>query len=96
MTLREQYEQQGYLVLPEFIDENACDTLRTQIHTLIDGFSSDEHRSVFTTGNDRNLSDRYFLESGDKIRFFYEKDAFFSSGELTRPLDRCINPGRDV
>jgi len=45
----------------------------------------------FTTGDDDHVGDDYFLTSGDKIRFFLEKDAFDQDGKLTRPKDKAVN-----
>ncbi|KAF3281954.1 hypothetical protein TWF970_001904 [Orbilia oligospora] len=47
----------------------------------------------FSTGEkgNKHVGDQYFLESGDKVRFFFEEDAFDSTGSLTRPKEKSIN-----
>lgn len=47
-----------------------------------------QHPKVkFTTGDDNHINDDYFLESGDKIRFFLEENA-----DLKKvPKERAIN-----
>jgi phytanoyl-CoA hydroxylase len=37
------------------------------------------------------LGDRYFEESGDKIRFFFERDAFDTDGNLIQPKEDSLN-----
>ena len=45
----------------------------------------------FTTGDDDHVGDNYFLTSGDKIRFFLEKDVLDQDGKLTRPKEKAVN-----
>src|SRR5262249_2696610 len=43
------------------------------------------------TREQTRTSDDYFLESGDKIRFFFEEKAFLSNGALCQRKDQAIN-----
>ncbi|CEP09665.1 hypothetical protein [Parasitella parasitica] len=47
----------------------------------------------FSTGtNDKkHIGDKYFLESGDKIHYFFEEGAFDDNGNLKMPKERAIN-----
>ncbi len=47
--------------------------------------------SIFSTREQNRLTDDYFLESGDKIRFFFEEDAFRPDGTLKQSKERSIN-----
>ncbi|KAM0753900.1 phytanoyl-CoA dioxygenase [Meredithblackwellia eburnea MCA 4105] len=47
--------------------------------------------TVFATSAEKkHVGDNYFLESGDKIRFFFEGDAF-TDGKLNRPKELAVN-----
>ena len=35
--------------------------------------------------------DRYFLDSGDKVRFFFEKNSFDDDGQLKMEKEECLN-----
>ena len=47
--------------------------------------------SIFSTHDQNRISDDYFLESGDRIRFFFEEHAFLPDGSLKQNKERSIN-----
>jgi phytanoyl-CoA hydroxylase len=90
VTLRDDYERDGFLVLPRSVDPAACDALIARAGELVRGFRP-ETVSIFSTRDQTRTSDDYFLGSGDKIRLFFEEDAFAPDGSLRHSIDRSIN-----
>ncbi|MFN2492622.1 MAG: phytanoyl-CoA dioxygenase family protein [Pyrinomonadaceae bacterium] len=86
-----QYNRDGFLVLTDFVDISWCDRLRERAEELVAGFDPGEVVSVFSTHEQNRLTDDYFLDSGDKIRFFFEEDAFLPNGSLRQPKEHSIN-----
>jgi phytanoyl-CoA hydroxylase len=87
----EQFRRDGFLILEGFNSEAECDALVNQAARLTAGFDYDGHPSVFQTSEQERTSDEYFLGSGDRIAFFFEKDAFTESGKLRRDLFHSLN-----
>ena len=85
------YERDGFLVLPDFVDHPACDRLRVRAAELVRDFDPKGVVSVFSTHEQTRTSDDYFLESGDKIRFFFEEHAFLPEGSLRQTKEQSIN-----
>lgn len=85
------FDETGVLVLEDFADAAACDALRSRTLELVEEFDPAEYRSVFSTTGQEQLNDRYFIESGDKIRFFLERDAFDEYGRLRDSKENCLN-----
>ena len=86
-----QYEGDGFLVLEGFVDEEDCDRLRARAEELVQEFDPAEIVSVFSTHEQNRLTDDYFLTSGDKVRFFFEENAFHPDGTLKYEKEKSIN-----
>jgi phytanoyl-CoA hydroxylase len=85
------YQWDGFLILSDFVDADACDRLRTRAQELVSEFDPSDIVSVFSTREQNRLSDDYFLNSGDKIRFFFEEEAFLPDGTLKQSKELSIN-----
>ena len=85
------YKRDGFLVLENFVSEKACDLLRSRAEELVRDFDPQGVVSIFSTHEQTRTSDDYFLESGDKIRFFFEENAFLPDGSLRESKPRSIN-----
>jgi phytanoyl-CoA hydroxylase len=85
------YERDGFLVLENFVDEGSCERLRARAAELVRDFDPRGLISIFSTREQTRTSDDYFLESGDKIRFFFEENAFLPDGTLRQSKEQSIN-----
>ncbi len=85
------YNLDGFLVIENFVETSACDKLRGRADELVRDFDPDGIVSIFSTQEQTHLRDDYFLGSGDKIRFFFEEDAFQSDGKLKQSKEHSIN-----
>jgi phytanoyl-CoA hydroxylase len=90
-TWAEQFRQNGFLVIDNFNTAAECDALMQRGEELATGFNYEGHPSVFQTSNQAQSTDDYFLNSGDKISFFFEKDAFNTEGKLKNDLFHSLN-----
>ncbi|EGO00249.1 hypothetical protein SERLA73DRAFT_135992, partial [Serpula lacrymans var. lacrymans S7.3] len=90
----QKFYRDGYLRIPAFLTKDETDALLTRSKQLLDDFSVEDHPLTrFTTGeSDKgHVGDDYFLNSGDKIRYFLEEDAVDKDGKLTRDKTKAVN-----
>ena len=87
----QQFQSDGFFILENFNTAKECDYLMRRAEELTSSFNYEGHPSVFQTTNQSRTTDDYFLESGDRISFFFEKDAFDDSGKLKNDLFHSLN-----
>jgi phytanoyl-CoA hydroxylase len=85
------YDAAGVLILENFVSVEECDRLRKRTLELIDKFDPRSVRSIFSAMEQTQIGDKYFEQSGDKIRFFFEQDAFDDNGDLKQSKEDSLN-----
>ncbi|KAI7795888.1 phytanoyl-CoA dioxygenase domain-containing protein 1 [Triplophysa rosa] len=92
----QKYREEGYLVLECFLSPEECDALRERMSEIVERMDVPAHcRTQFSTDHDEQLKSQgnadYFITSGDKIRYFFEKGVFDDKGEFIVPRERSLN-----
>ena len=85
------YNERGFLVLEDFVDRSSCDRVRNRAEEMVAEFDPADVVSIFSTREQNRLTDDYFLNSGHKIRFFFEENAFLPDGTLRFEKGKSIN-----
>ena len=91
MNKLQSFNENGYLILENFNSHEDCDALIKRGKEFSDEFNFDGHPSIFQTNQQSRTSDDYFLNSGDKISFFFEKDSFDENNQLKSDLFHSLN-----
>ncbi|MGQ0384871.1 MAG: phytanoyl-CoA dioxygenase family protein [Gammaproteobacteria bacterium] len=89
----ESYQHDGFLVLPDFMPVERCQTLRERAMLLArEHLPPPEQATIFSArGASPHAAAEYFLTSGEAIRCFFEKDAFDATGRLRTEAHLCLN-----
>ena len=89
--LAHQYLEDGYLVLPGFKAASQLAAVRSRAGAIVEDFDATGGMSIFTTQAQARSVDDYFMDSADKVRCFFEEEAFDASGQLRQAKSLSIN-----
>lgn len=89
--MQSSYLRDGFLILEKLINPDDCARLMADMQRILDGFDPAEHSTVFSTLENPQNNEQYFLESGRQIRFFFEDGAFDDEGRLTAVFRQSLN-----
>lgn len=91
-TLLEELQESGYVVLEDFLTADEVAELLGAGRALCME-APQEGRKVFSTikGADAQNKEKYFIESGDKVRYFFEEGALGDKGELLVEPTKALN-----
>jgi phytanoyl-CoA hydroxylase len=88
---KQQFDHDGYVVIEDFKSAVEIASLRARAQEIVEAFDPGTSRSIFTTREQALATDRYFLDSADQVRCFFEEEAFAADGSLRQAKALSIN-----
>lgn len=89
--LAAEYAENGYVVVESAVDAADLESIRRAAAEIVSDFDAGQHRSVFTTRDQDEGRDQYFIDSAEAVHCFLEEYALTETGELNRPKELAIN-----
>lgn len=88
-----QFQRDGYVVVEDFLTEEETNELKAAGEELAANIPKDIRKTVFTTTLAKNPQGKetYFIESADKISYFFEAGAIGEDGEYLVPAEQSLN-----
>lgn len=78
-----EFQRTGCVAVANVLTEVEADSIRAACRRLVDEMDLSQHTpTVFSTTDHEQSRNDYFLDSGDKVHFFFEQNVFDKDGNL--------------
>ncbi|KAH1002789.1 hypothetical protein HUJ04_008843 [Dendroctonus ponderosae] len=83
-NIKKTLENDGFVVIEDFLSEKEVEEMKEEAGNLIKSMPERSKRTVFSTKDAENQQnrDKYFLDSGNNISYFFEAGALDGEGNL--------------
>ena len=85
------WKKNGFLIIKNFFSNKDCDKLINRSYELLQQVNLKDHKTIFNTKNNSHSADEYFLDSGDKVRYFFEEGVFDKHGNISIKKELAVN-----
>ena len=85
------YRDDGYLMLEGHKSAAEIAALRARARAIVEAFDPAEGSGIFSTRDAKRSEDAWFLGSADKVRCFFEEEAFDEEGHPRTSKELSIN-----
>lgn len=87
------FEREGCVVIPGFLTAEELKAIKEEIQRIVDQMDvTQSEKAAFKTSDDQvELHNSYFLNSADRVSYFFEEDALDSEGKLVVPKHQSLN-----
>lgn len=77
-----QFQKDGYVVLEDFLTPQEVEELKSSGEEFTTNLPPEKERKIFNAIDVQQNRDQYFLDSSDKVSFFFESEALEDDGKL--------------
>ncbi|KAL7074482.1 hypothetical protein ACQ4LE_006681 [Meloidogyne hapla] len=87
------FNEYGFVRIDGVFNKQEVEEMREEMKKIIEKFDPSKHpKAIFTSNEEKHVSDHYFLDSVDKISFFYEEGAIDeNNGKLIVEKEKALN-----
>jgi len=89
----EYFNENGFFLIKNFVERYETFKMKTNIYDLVENWDHELKHTMFRADNCKSFQnkeerDNYFIDSGDKINFFTEKDSYDSNGLKKKDINK--------